>query len=155
MSGLSGIAAVLAAVGLSAESKDAVPRSALESAINAALLEGEKAGVIKAGLDATKIAADATLAANARSKAILGHAEAKGREGLAHHLAFESEMSTESAVANLKAAPKGTSPSRLDGIVPDPKLAADENSGQRDAAASWDAAVSVVNKQAGIRGARA
>lgn len=145
MSGLSGIAAVLAAVGLSADSTGAVSREALNSAITAALAEGEKVGVIKAGTDAAKLTADAFTAANARAKAILGHAEAKGREGMAHHLAFDTDMSADAAGLMLKAAPKGSSQSRLDGNVPDPKLAADENSQQDSAAATsaaWDSVLS-------------
>jgi hypothetical protein len=123
MSGLTGIAAVLAAVGIGADSKDSVPRSALDSAIAAALLEGEKAGVIKAGTDAGKIKADAIVAANTRTKAILDHADAKGREDLARHLAFETEMSAEAAVAMLGKAPKAAEPavSRL-GTPPNPTV---------------------------------
>lgn len=155
MTALTGLAAVFAAANLSMESRDQVTRAALDSAIAAALAEGEKQGVIKAGNDASKITADATLAAMTRAKAILGHAEAKGREGMAHHLAFDSNISTDDAVAMLKAAPKGASTSRLEGAVPDPKLSADENSGQRDSAASWDAAVGMVNKQSARLGRRA
>jgi hypothetical protein len=121
---LSGIAAVLAAVGLSADSKDAVPRDAFNSAITAALDEGKKLGVIEAGNDAAKLTADAVKTANTRTKAILDHSDAKGREDLARHLAFETEMSADAAVAMLGKAPKGAEPktSRLDGNVPDPKV---------------------------------
>lgn len=126
MSGLTGIAAVLAAVGLSADSKDVVTRDALNSAISAALLEGEKAGVLKAGTDAAKITTDAAKAANVRALAILGHADAKGREDLAHHLAFESEMSADAAVAMLGKAPKGADKSRM-GTPPNPAVATEEN----------------------------
>jgi hypothetical protein len=142
MSGLSGIAAVLAAVGLSAESKDSVPRSALDSAISAALLEGEKAGVIRAGNDAAKITADAIKAANTRALTILGHADAKGREDLAHHLAFESDMSADAAVAMLGKAPKGTDAktSRM-GTPPNPAVASDESQGAADAGTSLLASV--------------
>lgn len=124
MSGLSGIAAVLAAVGLSADSRDSVSREALNSAITAALAEGEKAGVVKAGNDAAKITAEAITASNSRAKDILGHAEAKGREDLAHHLAFSTGMSAAEAVAMLGKAPKAAEPktSRLEGNVPDPKV---------------------------------
>jgi hypothetical protein len=152
MSGkLTGIAAVLAAVGLSADSREAVSREALNSAITAALAEGEAAGVLKAGTDAAKLTADAITGANARAKAILGHAEAKGRETMAHHLAFETDMSAEAAGAMLKAAPKGASASRLDGNVPDPKLSADENSGQQDSAAATSAAWDSVLSKHGMK----
>lgn len=124
MSGLSGIAAVLAAVGLSAESKDGVSRDALNSAINAALAEGEKAGVIKAGNDAAKIKAEAVTGERGRAKSILGHADAKGREDLAHYLAFETDMSADAATAMLGKAPKAAEAktSRLEGQVPNPQI---------------------------------
>lgn len=142
MSGLSGIAAVLAAVGLSADSRDSVSREALNSAITAALAEGEKAGVIKAASDAGKITADAIKAANTRAQAILNHAEAKGREDLARHLAFETDMSAEGASAMLGKAPKAAevSTSRL-GAVPDPKVSSGELASQDDPGASLVAAV--------------
>jgi hypothetical protein len=127
---LSGLAAVLAAVGLSADSKDVVPRSALDSAIAAALLEGEKAGVIKAGVDADKIKAEAAVTTNTRIKAIITAPEAKGRESLAHSIAFDTELSHEQAVSMLKAAPEAQKVSRLDGNVPAPKVdSADPASG--------------------------
>jgi hypothetical protein len=124
---LTGLAAVLAAVGLSSDSKDSVSRAALDSAISAALLEGEKAGVIKAGTDAAKLTADAMAAANTRAKAILDHADAKGREDLARHLAFDTEMSAEAAVAMLGKAPKAAEPSvsRL-GTPPNPVVTTGE-----------------------------
>jgi hypothetical protein len=153
MTGLSGSAAVLAAIGLSADSKDAVPRAALDSAITAALAEGEKIGVVKAGNDAAKITAEATKAANARAKAILGHAEAKGREDMARHLAFDTDMSAEAAGAMLGKAPKAAAPSssRL-GDIPDPRLSADENTGrEKETAASWDDAAANVNKRYGLK----
>ncbi len=42
----------------------------------------------------------------ARIKGIMTHEEAKGREGLAEHLAYNTDMSVEEAAAMLKAAPK-------------------------------------------------
>jgi hypothetical protein len=148
---LTGLAAVYAAAGLSMDAKDSVSRDALSSAITAALAEGEKVGLQKAGNDATKIGADATAAANVRAKTILCHAEAKGREGMAQHLAFDSNMAADAAVAMLKAAPKGQSQSRLDGSVPDPKLAADENSGQQMDAAATGAAWDTVMTKRGMK----
>lgn len=148
MSGLTGIAAVLAAVGVGADSRDSVSRDVLNNAITAAMAEGEKAGLQKAGNDATKIGADAVTASNVRAKTILGHAEAKGREKMAHRLAFESDMAADTAIEFLKDAPKGQSLSRLDGSVPDPKLAADENGGQQmDAAATGAAWGNVLTKR--------
>ncbi|MBR0871192.1 hypothetical protein JQ633_12545 [Bradyrhizobium tropiciagri] len=124
MSGLSGIAAVLAAIGLSADSKDSVSRAALDSAITAALAEGEKAGIVKAGNEVIKIKADATVAERGRAKAILVHADAKGREDLAAHLAFDTDMTAEAATAMLGKAPKGgdVKTSRLEGNVPNPQV---------------------------------
>jgi hypothetical protein len=143
MSGLSGIAAVLAAVGLSADSKESVSRDALDSAITAALAEGEKAGVIKAGNDAARIAADATVAANTRAKAILDHAEAKGREELARHLAFDTDLSAEAATAMLGKAPKTAAPSqsRLSGDLTPPNPAVTSGEKPHDAGSDLNAAV--------------
>lgn len=142
MTGLSGIAAVLAAVGLSADSRDSVSRDALNSAITAALAEGEKAGVIKAGNDAGKITAEAVKAANVRAQAILNHADAKGREDLARHLAFETDMTAEAANAMLGKAPKAAEvPTSRLGTVPDPKVATGEGQQEPDAGASLVAAV--------------
>lgn len=142
MSGLSGIAAVLAAVGLSADSKDAVSRDALDSAITAALAEGEKAGVIKAGNDAAKITAEATTAALTRAKAILDHAEAKGREDLARHLAFDTDMSADAAAAMLGKAPKAnSSQSRLSGDLTPPNPEVTSNEKPQDSGSDLNAAV--------------
>jgi hypothetical protein len=129
---LTGLAAVLAAIGISANSKDVVSRDALDSAITAALAEGEKAGVIKAGVDADKIKLDAGAAANARAKAIITAPEAKGRDALAHSIAFDTDLAQDKAIAMLKAAPEAAKVSRLDGNVPAPKV---------DATDSGDAAV--------------
>lgn len=140
---LTGLAAVYAAAGISMDAKDSVPREVLSSAINAAMAEGEKAGLLKAGNDSVKIAADATVSAYARAKTILDHAEAKGREGMARHLAFDTDMSADAAAAMLKAAPKGAQQARLQGHVPDPQLSADDQSvSHQDASAAWDLAMS-------------
>lgn len=124
---LTGLAAVLAAIGLGADSRDSVSREVLNNAINAAMAEGEKAGVVKAGNDAAKITADAIKAANLRAGAILNHADAKGREDLAHHLAFETDMNADGAIAMLGKAPKAAAAatSRM-GTPPDPKVSTAE-----------------------------
>lgn len=57
-------------------------------------------------VDAAKVAADARAAERARVNAILGHEEAKGREKLAQHLASNTEMDAEAAIAVLKVSPK-------------------------------------------------
>lgn len=46
----------------------------------------------------------------ARIKGIMTHDEAKGREGLAEHLAYNTDMSVEDAAAMLKVAPKAEAP---------------------------------------------
>lgn len=66
-------------------------------------------------------------AAKARAKGILGCEEAKGREQLAQHLAFESNVSVEDAKKTLAAAPKGTTgTSQFAAAMPaNPKVGAD------------------------------
>ncbi|WP_319517247.1 hypothetical protein [uncultured Martelella sp.] len=59
-----------------------------------------------AGADTSAVAKDASDATKARIKAITGSAKAKGREGLASHLAFETDMSAEAAEALMATAPK-------------------------------------------------
>lgn len=141
MSGkLTGIAAVLAAVGLGADSRDSVSREVLDNAITAAMAEGEKAGVIKAGIDAEAIKGEATKAANTRAQTILNHADAAGREDLARHLAFETDMTAESAAAMLGKAPKAAPASRL-GTPPNPDVKPGNQGQEPDAGAGLNAAV--------------
>lgn len=59
-----------------------------------------------AGADAAAAAAEAANAAKARIKAITGSAEAKGREKLASHIAFDTDMSAEAAEALMATAPQ-------------------------------------------------
>jgi hypothetical protein len=100
-----------------ADAADAVSKPDHEKAVAAASTqakaEGEKSG--------------ATIA-QARIKSILTAKDAKGREELANHLAFNTAMSAEDAVATLAAAPKpqAAAPvSRLDTLMPGetPKVA--------------------------------
>lgn len=61
----------------------------------------------------------------ARIKAITGHEEAKGRETLAQHIAFETDMSVEAAVTLLKASAKqsaGTGLAAAMAGVPNPAV---------------------------------
>lgn len=51
---------------------------------------------------------DAANAVKARLKAIMKADAAEGREALAEHLAFETEMSAEDAIALMNAAPQGS-----------------------------------------------
>lgn len=117
-------------------------------ALAAARTEGETAGHAKGK---TEGLAEGGKAANVRAQQILDHEEAKGREGMARHLAFGTDMTVDAAVAALKSAPKATAPSRI-GSVPDPKLSADDApDASKDLAASWDAAAAEVNARYGIK----
>jgi signal peptide peptidase SppA len=69
--------------------------AANEQAVAAARAEGAK---------------DAAAAMQARIGAILQHEEAKGREDLAKHFAFATDMTVEAAAAALAAAPKAAAP---------------------------------------------
>jgi hypothetical protein len=79
----------------------------------------------------------------ARIAAIVNAPEAKGRESLANHLAFSTELAPAAAIEMLKAAPVAApeKTSRLDGKVPAPKVDAVESGAQRDRAAGLSAAV--------------
>lgn len=59
---------------------------------------------------ASDAAAEAKATERARVKGILGHANAKGREALAQHLAMETDMTVEAAAAVLAAAPLSSAP---------------------------------------------
>lgn len=67
--------------------------------------------------------AKATADAKSRIKAIMTAAEAKGREGLAEHFAYDTEMSVEAAIAALGKAPAtAAAPEpKVDDDLPDPK----------------------------------
>lgn len=113
----SGLAAVLAAITGKQPAGDAIPRadhmSALESAVTQAFGEGEKAASLVA-------ATTAATAERTRVKAIMSGDNAKGREQLAAHFAFDTDMSADAANAALAAAPKTEAPkgSRLDVLMP-------------------------------------
>lgn len=51
----------------------------------------------------------------ARIKGIMTHDEAKGREGLAEHLAYNTDLSVDDAVAMLKVSPKAEAPAEPEG----------------------------------------
>lgn len=84
-------------------------------------------------------------AAKERIKAILSDKNAKGREELANHLAFNTQMPAADAVATLAAAPKAAEPktsSRLDALMEDEKPAVNAaEGGKSDLAAGLSAAV--------------
>ncbi|WP_394689043.1 head maturation protease, ClpP-related [Hoeflea sp.] len=56
--------------------------------------------------DTDKLIADAVAASKARIKAIASSEEAKGREALAEHLAHDTDLSAEAAIAAMAQAPK-------------------------------------------------
>lgn len=102
----------------------------------------------KAVADASSAGAQA---AQARIKAILGDKEAGGRTKLAQHLAFETSMPVDAAIATLAASAKEIAdpkPSRLDGKVPQPSVtAAPAQTDAQQTATSWDDVVTKVNSE--------
>lgn len=86
---------------MSTENKAPGQATATEEQLKAAQAETEAA---KAGT--TKAVADARAAERARFSAITAHEEAKGREKLATHLATNTDMEVDAAVALLKASAK-------------------------------------------------
>jgi hypothetical protein len=102
------------------------------AALLEAKTEGKKEGTVAAATGE-----------RARIAAIVNAPEAKGREGLANHLAFSTELAPAAAIEMLKAAPVAApeKTSRLDGKVPTPKVDAVESGAQRDRAAGLSAAV--------------
>ncbi|MBI1202551.1 MAG: hypothetical protein GC182_08575 [Rhodopseudomonas sp.] len=93
-----GLAAVDAAAG--AVSKADHDKALADVTASADQLLAE--GVAKAKADGVK---EGATAERARVKGILGSEQAKGRDGLAQHLAFETDLPVEQAVAMLGAAP--------------------------------------------------
>lgn len=71
-------------------------------------------------------AKEGAAAERTRIKAIVTSEKAKGREQLAQSLAFNTNLSAEEAVTVLGAAPQTAKGSRLDGLVPQPKVDAQE-----------------------------
>jgi hypothetical protein len=97
---------------------------------------------------------DGAKAASARIKSIIAAPEAKGREQLAHSIAFDTELSHEQAVSMLKAAPEAQKVSRLDGHVPAPRVDAAESGDQTSASTGLAAAVQkMVAKKTGTSAA--
>lgn len=129
-----GLAAVHAAV----DQPNMIARAEHDAAVAAAHTGGVAEGA-KQGATAER----------ARCGAILESKEAAGRGALAQHLAFETDMAAEGAIALLAKSPKEAEAkaSRLDGKVPSPNLSAAAPSGPQDIAASWDTVVAQVNKK--------
>lgn len=95
----------------------------------------------------------------ARISAILGSEEAKDRGSLAHHLAFETDMSADAAKALLAKSAKeaaatpaaSTIAARTHGQGVDVALgSAPMRTQATDASSGWDAAAAAVNKQFGV-----
>ncbi len=155
----SGLAAVLAAITGKQPTGDAIPRAehmtAIEAAVTQAFGEGETAGAMAATATAT---GGAVTAERGRVKAIMGGENAKGRETLAAHFAFDTDMSAEAANAALATAPKAEAPkgSRLDmlmpGQAPQLKEPGASNDPGADLGASLNGAVDNLVKSRGLAG---
>jgi signal peptide peptidase SppA len=90
--------------------------------------------------------------ATKRISAILTSSEAKGREELAQHMAFSTEMPAEAAIALLGKAPTASAPvepthSRLSGQVPNPNVAPDAPAAAKTDAMPWDVIAGKLNKE--------
>ncbi len=88
--------------------------------------------------------AAAAIGERTRIAAIVNAPEAKGRESLANHLAFNTTLAPDAAIEMLKATPVAApeKTSRLDGRVPTPKIdAVESGDAGRDRAAGLRAAV--------------
>ena len=126
---------------------ETVSRAAHDSALASARADAHAEGV-KAGAAGERT----------RVAAILGHAEAEGRDTLARHLAFETDMGVEAAAKMLKASAKeapAAAPvqSRMD-RVPNPAVMPDASGGpdpKADASAAWGSVMETVNREAARR----
>lgn len=138
----SGLAAVLAAITGAQPKLDAIPRAdhmaAIETAVTQAFGEGEKSAALS-------VVPQAVTAERTRVKAIMGGDNAKGRETLAAHFAFDTDMSADAANAALAAAPKAADPgktSRLDALMPGYTPNLKEPGSSNDPGADFGAALS-------------
>jgi capsid assembly protease len=110
-----------------------------------------EAGISRAEHEAALASARAegVKAERARIGAILGHANAQGRETLAQHFAFKTEMPADAAIEALGAAAPAQAAQkthRLDAIAPDYRVDADAPASQAASVANkWRAAVDKVN----------
>jgi hypothetical protein len=114
----SGLAAVLAALTGKQPAGDAISRADHMTAIEAAATQAFAAGETSAK---TLMSTEGATAERTRIKGIMGGDSAKGRESLAAHFAYDTDMSVEAANAALAAAPKaeaGKGVSRLDVLMP-------------------------------------
>jgi hypothetical protein len=115
-----------------------MPRADYDAALASATAAGHADGV-KAGAAAER----------ARIKTIVSSDKAKGRDQLAHSLAFNTELTAEQAIAVLGDAPEAQKASRLDAIVPQPKIDAQESAAAAPAAGLAAAVAKLVVKKYG------
>jgi hypothetical protein len=124
-----GLAAVAIAAGAVSQADHDKALADANTAATTLLTEG----VAKAKADGVK---EGATAERTRVKAILGSEQAKGRESLAQHFAFETEDTAEKALAALDKSPKAeASKPRLGGAVPQPNVDAVDDSKKADAPA--------------------
>jgi hypothetical protein len=126
-----GLAAVAAAA-LSSSSTaalDVAAQQPLRPAAQAAVAETDNVAALAVSRNDGKAEGLKEGAAGERTriKAIMTADKAKGREGLAASLAFNTDLSAEAAIAVLGDAPAASKASRLDGHVPTPKVDAEES----------------------------
>lgn len=126
--------------------------AAIENAVAAARAEEQTR--------AAEAAAAAVAADRERQKAITGSEEAKGRERLASHIALNTTMSVEDAVAMLKASPKaadaaagGPSFEQAMDNTQQPEVGGNSDSNSDEARANGDDVLAIINA-VGLRGFR-
>lgn len=126
--------------------------AAIENAVAAARAEEQTR--------AAEAAAAAVAADRERQKAITGSEEAKGRESLASHIALNTTMSVEDAVAMLKASPKaadaaagGSSFEQAMDNTQQPEVGGNSDSTTDEARANGDDVLAIINA-VGLRGFR-
>jgi hypothetical protein len=132
-----GLAAVAEAA-LSTTSPAALATAALAAAAPAMTTDAatvDHTAALAASRAAVKAegAKEGATAERARIKAIVSSDPAKNRQALAHSLAFNTDLSVEAAIAVLGDSPE-VKASRLDGLVPSPKVAATEAPAEGDRA---------------------
>src|SRR5579885_2133606 len=114
-----GLAAIVAAINNDKEPGAVAPAGVVVPEPAAPPAPDVKAEIGKAAVAARSEGASVE---RMRIAAILNAPEAKGREGLAQHLAFATDIAPAAAIAMLAAAPMAAPPSRLEGKVPAPKV---------------------------------
>jgi signal peptide peptidase SppA len=117
----------------------------IDNARAAGKSEADQAAKTAAKTEADQAAATASKEAQARISAILGHEEAKDRQTLAKHFAFNTQRPVDEVVADLKAAPKETAAAPANQLAaamaraPNPKVGPDVD-GEKTTARTINAA---------------